>query len=292
MGMKTSCWLWLGILAVAESACVGRSTLDERPVAANCAFPLDALADSLRAITLDEAEAKARTSCKGLSYASGAMLWPCADGGNLVSRSDAESWRFDAAGHLLAYTWFKQGASDGCNTRIYGDAAGCRLPSPGYGLFIDGQNLCASVADATSSADLTTADASDAPIAADVVPDAAPDILDVAAEIPAENTVCSSQADCAADKWCSYTGCGFTEGQCLPKPTNCAGLYAPVCGCDTHSYDSACHAQKAGQAIAAYSAPCLGTGCTPACTSGHTCVDCASGGMQCLTPGETCAGGK
>lgn len=59
---------------------------------------------------------------------------------------------------------------------------------------------------------------------------------------------------CASGKFCNYDrigyGCGGTDagGVCEARPSVCTEDFAPVCGCDLHSYDNACKAHAAGVA--------------------------------------------
>ncbi len=192
-----------------------------------------------------------------------------------------EYWWFDASGALTGYQFdTDDGFATGCLENLWGSSGLC-TPNPEADP--TAVSICVTPTDVFDTSD-SVPDTNDSDIGADATPDAA--------DLGSDNTACSSQADCAPDRWCNYTGCGFTLGQCVVKPIDCNGQFAPICGCDGHSYDSICHAQKAGASIAATSAPCLGSGCAPACASGHTCVDCASAGVQCLTPGQKCVGGK
>ena len=254
-----------------------------------CTYDLGEVPVNKRALTATDAQAGAKAWCIG----GAAYRIQCPGGGvslvgNSLSGDIGEAWWFDATGHLLGYeSWSAVGT---CADQRYGIAPDC--PATPSDL-----SLCSAAVDAVSDSGAFDSGASDsgqtAPDVADGGSNHVPDAFDTsAADIPVDNTLCASQADCAADKWCNVTGCGFTMGLCLAKPTDCTGQYGPICGCDGHSYDSACAAQKAGKSIAAYSAPCVGSGCLPACGSGYTCVDCASGGAQCLVPGGQCVGGK
>lgn len=70
---------------------------------------------------------------------------------------------------------------------------------------------------------------------------------------------CASNADCASDEYCAYEGscppvCAIPEGcpgtprdgVCTPRPTACAEIAAPACGCDGVTYDNGCSAAGNG----------------------------------------------
>ncbi len=288
---------WLGTMGVALAllGCGAQATatddaavveaLDDQDVALldvpPCSHPLVALTKVPLTTTIAQAKTAAQTYCYDFPLSAGEV--PCSDGGTLVyGRSGyvGETWWFNASGVLIGYRWSTDnGFATGCLENMWGSNGVC-TDAPD----VDPArtSICATPTDAT--------DTSDAPAdSGDTGGEVAPD---VPADIAVAATACATQADCSATTWCDNTGCGFTLGKCQPKPIDCAGQFSPICGCDGHSYDSACTAQQAGKAIAAYAAPCLGTGCAPACASGYTCVDCASAGGQCLTPGQKCVGGK
>lgn len=237
-----------------------------------CSHPLAALTLVPLTSTIADAMAAAQKFCGIYPLSAGQVA--CADGGVAIYDNDngGDRWWFDASGQLIGYEWTTDnGFATGCLENMWGSNGLCTANPEASPARV---SICA-----------TPTDASDAS-------DAMPDSADAAIDVPLENTACSSQSDCGAGTWCNYTGCGFTLGQCVVKPTDCTGQFSPICGCDGHSYDSVCAAEMAGKSIAASSAPCLGSGCAPACASGHTCVDCASGGVQCLTPGQKCVAGK
>lgn len=100
---------------------------------------------------------------------------------------------------------------------------------------------------------------------------------------------CGSAADCDDTTWCTHAGCGFTLGVCAARPTRCDGMWSPTCGCDARTWDSPCHAQRAGVSIAASGIACVSRSCATPCAAGTTCVDCGSAGPQCLATGRDCA---
>ena len=253
------------------------------PEAIACSHPLSELVKVPLTLSLAAATAAAQKYCGTFPKSAGAV--PCPGGGTVLYGATGfvgETWWFGASGQLVGYQWdTDNGFVTGCNENRWGTPGACPENPREEPADV---SICPTPADATDASDV-------GPDTVDSGSETTPDVAS-AVDVPVENTLCSSQADCAADKWCSYTGCGFTTGQCLAKPSDCSGQFSPICGCDGHTYDSACHAQKAGKSIAAYSAPCLGSGCAPACATGYTCVDCASAGVQCLTPGQQCVGGK
>jgi hypothetical protein len=64
---------------------------------------------------------------------------------------------------------------------------------------------------------------------------------DDAGHIDAGATACV----CSPGSFCEPVTCGGI-GPCMPRPTLCPGLVAPVCGCDGASYPNDCARQMAG----------------------------------------------
>lgn len=62
---------------------------------------------------------------------------------------------------------------------------------------------------------------------------------------------------CAEDEYCAYQPgqiCGALDAPaiCLPRPTACDQVYAPVCSCDGQTYGNACEAAAAGKGIQSF----------------------------------------
>lgn len=73
----------------------------------------------------------------------------------------------------------------------------------------------------------------------------------------AEGKTCGTRGvpgACSEGLYCAYRSqCGATDsgGTCTSKPQMCTREYMPVCGCDNHTYPTACEAARAGASVAA-----------------------------------------
>jgi hypothetical protein len=108
---------------------------------------------------------------------------------------------------------------------------------------------------------------------------------------------CLTNSDCGRGEFCSSAACEGT-GRCEARPTGCATVYLPVCGCDGRTYGNTCEAAGAGARVRDRGV-CADAGATtdapPADAAPGACranVDCAAtqycAGTGCGTAG-TCA---
>lgn len=103
---------------------------------------------------------------------------------------------------------------------------------------------------------------------------------------------------CAAGKLCVFdTTCG-TVGHCVPEPSACDAVSAPVCGCDGEPYANDCEARRADVAVQ-HAGPCDAVtqfACGPfQCSQGTYCLDKSADGdvlwpYACLTLPAACSG--
>jgi hypothetical protein len=99
---------------------------------------------------------------------------------------------------------------------------------------------------------------------------------------------CASALDCGQNEFCSKTACSAEKGVCTPKPTTCATLFEPVCGCDKVSYWTNCTRQAAGVESAVTgecgnnTATCGGIGSIQ-CPSAASCIFLFSNATMCNT---------
>jgi hypothetical protein len=61
----------------------------------------------------------------------------------------------------------------------------------------------------------------------------------------------SDGTECAAEQFCFRTPTPCSgAGRCMPKPNSCPRVMDPKCGCDGVTYESECHANRAGTNVA------------------------------------------
>jgi len=59
---------------------------------------------------------------------------------------------------------------------------------------------------------------------------------------------CLSNSDCGRSQFCSALSCDG-PGRCEARPTGCATVYLPVCGCDGRTYGNTCEAAASGARV-------------------------------------------
>src|SRR5581483_2635812 len=108
------------------------------------------------------------------------------------------------------------------------------------------------------------------------------------------------QLSCGTGQYCNSIATGHCPGprqfgMCAVKPQVCTDLFAPVCGCDDHTYPNACNAAVAGVAVAHDGAcapeqvACGGLLGTP-CPGAGKCVDDPSDDCDPANGGADCGG--
>ena len=88
---------------------------------------------------------------------------------------------------------------------------------------------------------------------------------------------------CSDDQFCNFEpdkDCGATDkgGMCEDRPEVCTAIYAPVCGCDNHTYGSDCNAHGSGVSVKHKDA-CTAAECESA--GGHTLLSNGAGTPSC-----------
>ena len=86
---------------------------------------------------------------------------------------------------------------------------------------------------------------------------------------PSASLLCEASSDCADDQLCrKKPGACDSLGICVARPTLCAKIWAPVCGCDGVTYGNACLAAMAG-AVVDYKGKCK----IPVCKTSEECAN-------------------
>lgn len=71
-----------------------------------------------------------------------------------------------------------------------------------------------------------------------------------ALSVGGEGDVCMGNDGCESGLYCAKVGSGVcnaeTTGTCKTKPSVCALIYSPACGCDGKTYSNSCAAASAG----------------------------------------------
>jgi hypothetical protein len=85
----------------------------------------------------------------------------------------------------------------------------------------------------------------DSPARAEAAPRLDAPVLKKDAALPGS---CGPGVPCKATEYCNQATCEAT-GQCKSRPSNCPGIYSPVCGCDNKTYGNECEAHSAGLSV-------------------------------------------
>ncbi len=112
---------------------------------------------------------------------------------------------------------------------------------------------------------------------------------------PAEDPGCLASSDCGDEEFCEFESeCGEGPvGTCTERPSVCAKIFAPVCGCDGVTYGNACEASASGVSVQSDGAcPSDGGSCEGSCggeADGCWCDDlCEQFGDCCDDIDEAC----
>ncbi len=99
---------------------------------------------------------------------------------------------------------------------------------------------------------------------------------------------CNADADCQAGEFCECPPgtCSKTGGTCVPRPSACFQLIAPVCGCDGTTYPNDCERRRARVCKRA-NGPCQSGQCFDTVERQCTGQSCAAG-RPCPLPNERC----
>ena len=88
---------------------------------------------------------------------------------------------------------------------------------------------------------------------------------------PPPPAACSDRTQCAATEYCSKAAGGCAApGTCAVRPSLCAQLFDPVCGCDGKTYSNDCEAAASGVSVQ-YKGTCAAPPTTGSCVLNFEC---------------------